>query len=192
WEMLDRNVSPWVLHVPGSITKNKRGRAIGLDGAVQAIIERRLAARRLDCPLIFHRTLKAKPGQVIYDIARVWAAALKAAALPAGRIFHDLRRSAVRNLIRAGVDPAVAMKVSGHKTRSMLDRYNIVEETETAAALVKARSEEHTSELQSLTNLVCRLLLEKKKTQSMIHVISAKSDTAASSSRSSFKQSTTQ
>jgi len=107
---------------------------------VRVIIERRLKARRFDCALIFHRTSKGQPGQPVKDIRLMWNAALKAASLPSGRIFHDLRRSAVRTLIRSGVDPSVAMKVSGHKTRSMLDRYNIIEETETAAALARADS----------------------------------------------------
>ncbi|HEY2946056.1 MAG TPA: tyrosine-type recombinase/integrase [Vicinamibacteria bacterium] len=110
----------------------------GLQGDVRTIIERRLRVARFDCPLIFHRECKGKPGQAITDFWDVWRNGLQAAGLPAGRLFHDLRRSAVRTLIRAGVDETTAMKVPGHKTRSMLLRYNIVTERETADALLRA------------------------------------------------------
>ena len=62
WSMLDMSSEPWTLRIPGAITKNAQPRVLGLDGEAKAIIARRIKVRRLDCPLIFHRVSKGKPG----------------------------------------------------------------------------------------------------------------------------------
>ena len=65
-----------------------------------------------------------------------WQRITTAASCP-GLLFHDLRRCAVRNLIRAGVPEVVSMAISGHKTRAVFDRYNIDSGKDLADAAAK-------------------------------------------------------
>jgi integrase len=68
------------------------------------------------------RTVLGAPRQ---DFRRAWLTACNAAGVP-GRLRHDFRRTAVRNLVASGTPERVAMSVTGHKTRSVFDRYHIV------------------------------------------------------------------
>jgi integrase len=137
WDAFDRET--WTLRLHARDAKTRHGRSLALEGQLKAIIERRLKVRRLSTPLIFHRD-----GEPVAEFRKAWATACRRAGLP-GILFHDLRRSAIRDMVRAGVDPVVATKISGHKTRSTFDRYNITCEEDLRDAMKK--TEDHVSAL---------------------------------------------
>jgi len=135
WAMVD--IKDRLITAPGRITKNKDPHTIYINEPLFEIIKERRSQRNLGCPYVFHRN-----GQKIIDFRFVWNTACRETKLGygykindeyaekwkhlgRGPTFHDFRRSAVRNLIRSGVTENVAMKITGHKTRSVFDRYNI-------------------------------------------------------------------
>ncbi len=116
---------------PGE-TKNDEARIPPLTRELHEVlsIQRSLREARFpDCPWVFFRA----DGRKVANFYRSWNTACLAAGLHDSeggvrKLFHDLRRSGLRNLIRAGVPEVVAMRISGHKTRSVFDRYNVVSE----------------------------------------------------------------
>lgn len=125
WSQVDLEHSVVRLN-PGE-TKNREGRIIPLDEQLARIL------KSLDPTQEYVFTYK---GKRIHDIRTGWKKATEKAKLD-GLLFHDLRRCAVRNFSRAGVPEAVSMAISGHKTRSIFDRYNIVSESDLHEAMTK-------------------------------------------------------
>jgi integrase len=159
WEDLDGDV----IRLRAENAKNGKARSIPLDGELERVIERRRAARQVKtsdgvllAAFIFHHN-----GAAIADFRKAWSTACVVAGLGkctcracgqpvnghkcqkcntdalkySGRLFHDFRRSAVRDMVRAGVPETVAMSISGHKTRSMFQRYDICNERDQREAL---------------------------------------------------------
>jgi integrase len=122
---------------PGT-TKNRAGRMFPFTPELRALLEAQRAATTVLAtktdriiPLVFHRD-----GAAIKTFYGAWRSACRAAGVP-GRIFHDFRRTAVRNLERAGVPRSVAMQMVGHKTEAIYRRYAIVNDADLRAAAAK-------------------------------------------------------
>lgn len=121
---------------PGT-TKNLEGRVIKMTAELRGLLVELHNKRAPLMPNVFTRKLKKKETVLpLGDFRKVWDKACVAAGLP-GRIFHDLRRSAVRQFVRDGIAERVAMKMTGHKTREVFDRYQIVSETDLGEAARK-------------------------------------------------------
>ncbi len=158
WADVDRDGG--AIRLRPEASKNGRGRIVALDGELEALIERRWKARLFErdgkphvTDLVFHRD-----GEPVGDFRKAWATACFEAGLVEAvfddngrpsldengkpkqrpsKLFHDLRRTAARNMVRAGVPERVAMEIIGHRTRSMFDRYNIVSEEDLRLAAQK-------------------------------------------------------
>jgi len=104
-------------------TKNREGRMVTLtEECRQLVTELRKGKQPEDF-------LFARGGEPVRDFRGAWEVLTKAAGV-SGLLFHDFRRSAVRNMIRRGVPQKTARTISGHKTDSVFARYNIVSEAD--------------------------------------------------------------
>jgi integrase len=144
---------------PGE-TKNEEGRTLYLTDELLEEMHKLQTKRHLGCPYVFHRE-----GKPIAGFRKAWASACiqvglcevlkdgegkavvakdkkdneKVVIVPT-KIFHDFRRTAIRDMVRSGVSERVAMSISGHKTRNVFDRYNIVSDQDLKEAAKKKQA----------------------------------------------------
>jgi integrase len=144
---------------PGE-TKSEEGRTLYLNHELMKEIKTLHSKRHLGCLFVFHHN-----GKKIKRITRAWKTACiraglcevlkdengapvvtknkkgeeKTVKIPT-RLFHDFRRTGIRNMVRAGIPERVAMMVSGHKTRSVFERYNIVSDQDLKEAAKKMQT----------------------------------------------------
>jgi integrase len=120
WEQVDFDGG--LIRLSVAQTKGKKARVLPIYGEMRRWLEH----QRKTCPATSIWVFHGAHNCPVDNHLNGWAVACKRAAVT-GLLFHDLRRSAVRNMKRAGIQDRVAMEISGHRTRSIFDRYNIVD-----------------------------------------------------------------
>jgi len=170
-----------LIHLDGDQTKNGTGRKAPIEDRLYPWLEAAMMGKDGDCYVFSRDSDRLRP---IADFRVIWHKVCVVAGLGKmlcrtcgapvidgkcprcnreltikeqrykGLIFHDLRRSGVRNLVRAGVPESVCMAISGHKTRSVFLRYDVVSESDLHAAAAKMNQRQLTvSERKSSTDI---------------------------------------
>lgn len=162
WDQVDFIASS--INLRAGETKNDDARAIPIVPALRSLLKAQFAKRQAACPYVCFRIDRSGRSVKIESFRKSWYSACVKAGLgemvPAvdsigkpvyaplrgprskakqvmtykGMIFHDLRRTAVRNLVAAGVPEKVAQTITGHRTRSTFDRYHIVSQKDVTEA----------------------------------------------------------
>ena len=134
-----------VIRLAPGTTKNGEGREVFMTNTVFALLKACVSGKAAG-DFVFTRP----NGKRVKDFRITWENACESAGIPE-LLFHDLRRTAARNLRRAGVPETVIMKIGGWRTRSGFERYAIVSRTDIADAMLKLQQ--------------CEKALEKKEKQ---------------------------
>ncbi len=137
WRQVDRVNR--IVRLEVGETKNDEARTVYLDDELIQVFNDQWKARKKGKILIPYVFPSQDETGKIKDFRGSWVKACKDAKI-GKRLFHDFLRTAVRNMIRAGISEGVAMKISGHKTRSVFDRYNIVNDADLKLASQKQES----------------------------------------------------
>jgi integrase len=152
WNQVDLEAG--TVRLEAHTTKNDDARPIYLPQLLVDVLEQQWQEhieRYPECQYVFHRN-----GKPIINYRPAWLRACQEAGIQ-GKIPHDFRRTAVRNLVRAGVPERVAMAITGHKTRSVFERYNIVSDgdlREAARRLNNAMTTQTATTLATLPEVV--------------------------------------
>ncbi len=151
WDQVDRAAGEVRLFD----SKNGRGRVLAFDDDLRALFEERWNKRTFEGPdgpalsaYVFHAN-----GRPVVDFRKSWQKACCAAGVGrmvadesdpekeryVGKLFHDLRRSAVRDMVRAGVAPTIARTISGHRSDAVFERYDIVDGRDVRSGLERTQ-----------------------------------------------------
>jgi integrase len=122
------------IHLEPGTTKNKEGREVTMTKTVSDLLSQCIHFKTAD-DFVFTR----EENQPVRYFRRTWKSVCKKAGVP-NLLFHDFRRTAARNLRRAGVAEGVIMKIGGWRTRTVFERYAIVAQSDIADALSQLES----------------------------------------------------
>jgi integrase len=137
WSQVDFRTNEIVLG-PADV-KNKQGRLMPIYAEMLAVLEMQRTIRDEKWPKCRY-VFFGEEGRQIVDFRKAWRSACRRAGLEIDGerpLFHDLRRSAARNMRRAGIDEPTVMRIGGWKTASMFRRYSIVDSRDIADAVRK-------------------------------------------------------
>ncbi len=139
WPQVD--LEQGIVRIEPGESKNEEGRTIYLDEELKQMLIRQLEEKKARdregqiTPYVFPSPCNGGLRK-LNDVRKAWATACAEARI-GERLFHDLRRTGVRDMVRAGIPERVAMMISGHKTRSVFERYNIVSDADLKMAAAK-------------------------------------------------------
>jgi integrase len=137
WKQVD--LKQGIVRLEPGEAKNDEGRTVYLDEELKEVFNSQWEKRKKSRKLTPHVFLARNGEEMIKSFRKPWDKACQDAGI-GKRLFHDFRRTAVRNMVRAGVPERVVMMVSGHKTRSVFERYNIVNDTDLKLAAQRQAS----------------------------------------------------